>query len=54
MLQRLGPLDVSDQAEARDFHSYLAREVRTAPRTDAERDALFRQFILWREQQRRQ
>jgi hypothetical protein len=54
MLRRLGQQDVSDQAMARDFQSYLAREVRTAPRTDAERDALFRQFILWRAQQRRQ
>jgi len=28
--------------------------VRTAPRNDAERDAVFRQFMLWREQQRKQ
>jgi hypothetical protein len=54
MPQRLGQQDVSDQATARDFQAYVTREVRTSPRTDAERDALFRQFIRWREQQRRQ
>jgi uncharacterized protein len=54
MLQRLGQQDVNDQAMARDFQAYVTREVRTSPRTDAERDALFRQFIRWREQQRRQ
>jgi TRAP-type uncharacterized transport system substrate-binding protein len=51
MLQRLGQQNVSDQAMAPDFQAYVTR---TAPRTDAERDALFRQFIRWREQQRRQ
>jgi TRAP-type uncharacterized transport system substrate-binding protein len=53
MLQRLGE-NASDQAMARDFQTYVTREVRSAPRSDAERDALFRQFMLWREQQRRQ
>jgi TRAP-type uncharacterized transport system substrate-binding protein len=53
MLQRYGE-DASDQAMARDFQTYVTREVRSAPRTDAERDALFRQFMLWREHQRRQ
>jgi TRAP-type uncharacterized transport system substrate-binding protein len=51
MLQRLA--QNSDQAMARDFQAYVAREVRTAPRNAAERDAVFRQFMLWREQQQR-
>jgi TRAP-type uncharacterized transport system substrate-binding protein len=53
MLQRLGQQDSSDQAMARDFQTYMTREVRSAPRSDAERDAIFRQFMLWREQQHR-
>jgi hypothetical protein len=36
---------------ARDFNTYVAREVHTAPKSEAERDAVFRQFLLWREQQ---
>jgi TRAP-type uncharacterized transport system substrate-binding protein len=43
----------TDQAMARDFQTYMTRQVRTAPRNDAERDAVFRQFMLWREQQRK-
>jgi hypothetical protein len=38
---------------ARDFETYVSREVRAAPRNEAERDAVFRQFMLWREQQRK-
>jgi TRAP-type uncharacterized transport system substrate-binding protein len=52
MLQRTGQ-GSADQAMARDFQTYMTRQVRTAPRTDAERDAMFRQFMLWREQQRK-
>jgi len=52
MLQRAGQ-DSTDQAMARDFQTYMTRQVRTAPRNDAERDAVFRQFMLWREQQRK-
>jgi TRAP-type uncharacterized transport system substrate-binding protein len=36
-----------------DFQAYMAREVRTPPRNEAERDAMFRQFMIWRGQQRR-
>jgi TRAP-type uncharacterized transport system substrate-binding protein len=55
MLQRPVQQDVADdQAMARDFQTYVTREVRTAPRNEAERNAIFRQFMLWREQQRRQ
>jgi len=43
----------ADQAIARDFQIYMSREVRATPRNDIERDALFRQFMLWREQQRK-
>jgi TRAP-type uncharacterized transport system substrate-binding protein len=53
MLQR-GPPHSDDQAIARDFETYISRQVRVAPRNEAERDAVFRQFMLWREQQRRQ
>jgi TRAP-type uncharacterized transport system substrate-binding protein len=52
MLQRAGQ-GSSDQAMARDFQTYMTRQVRTAPKNDAERDAVFRQFMLWREQQRK-
>jgi TRAP-type uncharacterized transport system substrate-binding protein len=54
MLQHLAQQDASEQAMARDFQTYMTREVRSAPRNETERDALFRQFMLWREQQRRQ
>jgi len=52
MLQRFGQ-GSTDQAMARDFQTYMTRQVRTAPRNDVERDAVFRQFMLWREQQRK-
>jgi hypothetical protein len=29
------------------------QQVNFAPRNEAERDALFRQFIIWRQQQRK-
>jgi hypothetical protein len=53
MLQRAGQ-GSSDQAMARDFQTYMTGQGRTAPRSEADRDALFRQFMLWREQQRKQ
>ncbi len=52
LLQRVGQ-GSTDQAMARDFQTYMTRQVRTAPRNDGERDAVFRQFMLWREQQRK-
>jgi len=52
LLQRVGQ-GSTDQTMARDFQTYMTRQVRTAPRNDAERDAMFRQFMLWREQQRK-
>ncbi len=53
MLQRLAQSS-ADTPSLRDFQTYMNREVRTAPRTEAERDAVFRQFMLWREQQHKQ
>jgi TRAP-type uncharacterized transport system substrate-binding protein len=53
MLRRPPP-GSGDQAMERDFETYISREVRAAPRNDAERDAVFRQFMLWREQQHKQ
>jgi len=52
MLRR-APSGSGDQAIARDFETYMGREVRAAPRNEAERDAVFRQFMLWREQRQR-
>lgn len=53
MLQRPAQRS-SEQALIVDFQTYMSREVRATPRNEAERDAIFRQFMLWREQQRRQ
>jgi TRAP-type uncharacterized transport system substrate-binding protein len=53
MLQRTAQ-NPSEQTLIRDFQSYMSREVHAVPRNDAERDAVFRQFMLWREQQRKQ
>jgi TRAP-type uncharacterized transport system substrate-binding protein len=36
-----------------DFQRYLSQEARSVPRNEAERDAMFRQFLTWREQQRK-
>jgi TRAP-type uncharacterized transport system substrate-binding protein len=44
---------VPDQPSFQDFQTYLSQQVHNAPRSDAERDALFRQFIIWRQQQRK-
>jgi TRAP-type uncharacterized transport system substrate-binding protein len=33
-----------------DFHAWLKQEVGTAPSDDAEREAMFRRFLIWREQ----
>jgi TRAP-type uncharacterized transport system substrate-binding protein len=52
LLQRTGQ-GSTDQAMARDFQTYMTRQVRAAPRNETERDAVFRQFMLWREQQRK-
>jgi hypothetical protein len=53
LLQRAAQ-GADDQAIIRDFQTYMTREVRVAPKTAAERDAVFRQFMQWRDQQRKQ
>jgi TRAP-type uncharacterized transport system substrate-binding protein len=53
MLQRTAQ-SPSEQALISDFQTYMSKEVRAAPRNEAERDAVFRQFMLWREQQHKQ
>jgi TRAP-type uncharacterized transport system substrate-binding protein len=52
MLQRLAQ-NTSDQPLFQDFETFMNREKRTPPRNEAERDALFRQFMVWRQQQRK-
>jgi TRAP-type uncharacterized transport system substrate-binding protein len=52
MLQR-AMQGASNEPSLRDFQTYVSREMRTPPRNEAERDALFRQFMIWREQQRK-
>jgi hypothetical protein len=50
MLRRVAQ-DAQDQPPSfQDFQAYLNKEVRSAPRNDAERDAMFRQFMQWRQQ----
>ena len=52
MLTRLrGPAVVSREELSRDFEAYLRQAGKNAPQTQADRDALFRQFLQWREQQ---
>jgi TRAP-type uncharacterized transport system substrate-binding protein len=54
MLQRVAQ-DSTDQAMSRDFRAYLdSQRVRGAPRTEAERNALFRDFMQWHDRQRKQ
>jgi TRAP-type uncharacterized transport system substrate-binding protein len=45
------PQTVPDQPPSfQDFQTYLSQQVRAAPRDEVERDAMFRQFLLWRQQ----
>jgi hypothetical protein len=36
---------------SRDFQSFLGQGGTNTPQSEADRDALFRQFLRWREQQ---
>jgi hypothetical protein len=36
---------------SRDFHAFLSNDARPSPRSEAEREALFRDFLAWRKQQ---
>ena len=52
MLERFyGPSRSAQEDTKRDFHVFLDRVVTGTPRNQADRDALFRQFLQWREQQ---
>jgi TRAP-type uncharacterized transport system substrate-binding protein len=52
MLERFyGPSRSAQEDTKRDFQVFLDRAVTRTPRSQADRDALFRQFLQWREQQ---
>jgi TRAP-type uncharacterized transport system substrate-binding protein len=52
MLERFHGPSVSAQEDiSRDFEAFLNRIGTSAPQSQADRDALFRQFLQWREQQ---
>jgi len=40
---------MADQGQQRDFNTFLASSDKGVPRTQAERDALFREFLQWRQ-----
>ena len=40
---------MADQGQQRDFNSFLTSTDKSVPRTQAERDALFREFLQWRQ-----
>jgi hypothetical protein len=54
LLRRQAQAATDQPPSFQDFQTYLNQQVRNAPRDQAERDALFHQFIIWRQQQRRQ
>ena len=52
MLERLGGRSAASQEEiSRDFQTFLSRIGTSVPQSQADREALFRQFLQWREQQ---
>jgi TRAP-type uncharacterized transport system substrate-binding protein len=51
MLRRAAQTVPDQPPTFQDFQTYLNQQVRIAPRNDAEREALFRQFMIWRQQQ---
>jgi len=42
---------MAQQGQQRDFNTFLASSDKGAPRSQAERDALFREFLEWRDRQ---
>src|SRR2546429_2191864 len=51
MLERFyGPVGSGQEDMSRDFQAFLNRVGTGAPRSQADREALFRQFLQWREQ----
>jgi hypothetical protein len=54
MLERFyGPSGSAQEDISRDFQAFLNRIGTGAPVSQADREALFRQFVQWREQQSR-
>jgi TRAP-type uncharacterized transport system substrate-binding protein len=53
MLRRSAQTAPDQSPSFQDFQTYLSQEVRNAPSSEAERDALFRQFMIWRQQSRK-
>lgn len=49
MLQKVVATAAEERGLGRDFQAFLAREARGAPQNEAEREALFRDFIAWRQ-----
>ncbi len=44
---------MAQQVQQRDFNSFLSAADKAAPRSQSEREALFREFLQWRDQQTR-
>lgn len=53
MLQHVAQAVPDQPPSFQDFQTYLNQQVRAAPRNEAEREAMFRQFMTWRQQQRK-
>jgi uncharacterized protein len=55
MLERLGarPSAAAPEEISRDFQAFLSRVGTNAPKSQQDREVLFRQFIEWRDQQRK-
>jgi uncharacterized protein len=52
MLTRVAGRPTADPQDlSRDFQAFLTQSDQPAPRSQAERDALFREFMMWRERQ---
>lgn len=51
MLKRLARNAPDQPPSFQDFQTYMSQQVHTPPRNDAERDAMFRRFLMWRQQQ---
>jgi TRAP-type uncharacterized transport system substrate-binding protein len=53
MLRRAAQTVPDQPPSFQDFQTYLSQQAHIAPQNEAERDALFRQFMIWRQQQRK-
>jgi len=51
MLQSVMANTKQQKVLSRDFHAFLSNDARPSPRSEAEREALFRDFLAWRKQQ---